>query len=258
MDLRLTFNEDVLNYDKMRPTYIEELFHDVIQFSNLDNSKTALEIGIGPGQATLPFLNTGCKVTAVELGEDLAKFSDQKFSKFANFNVINHDFESVVLDKNHFDLIYSATAFHWIPEEIGYTKVYQLLRNGGVLALFWNRPFPAKENDLHIAMQKIYDKYRPSSKKLPVVHSEEHCLEMVNTIKRYGFIDVNYKLYHQTRTFDAQNYVSLLRTYSDHRALQEDKRILFEEELIETINDYGGQINLNDTVDLYLARKPIY
>ncbi|MEF2965864.1 class I SAM-dependent methyltransferase [Paenibacillus sp. M1] len=255
MDLRLTFNEDVINYDKMRPTYVEELFHDVIQFSNLDNSKKALEIGIGTGQATVPFLNTGCKVTAIELGEDLAEFSNRKFSKYANFNVINNDFESVVLDNQNFDLIYSATAFHWIPEEIGYTKAYQLLRNGGVLALFWNRPIPAEENGLHFAMQKIYDKYRPSFKSLPVAYNEEHCLKIVNTIKRYGFIDVNYKLYHQTRTFDAQNYISLLNTYSDHRALPEDKRILFEEEMIETINDYGGQIHLNDTIDLYLARK---
>ncbi|QWU16216.1 Methyltransferase domain-containing protein [Paenibacillus sophorae] len=258
MDLRLKFNEDVLNYDKMRPTYVKELFHDVIQFSNLNNSKKALEIGIGTGQATLPFLYTGCKVTAIELGESLANFSAEKFSEFANFNVINHDFESVALDHNHYDLVYSATAFHWIPQEIGYTKVYQLLRNGGVLALFWNRPFPARKGDLHTAMQKVYDKYRPLFKK-PILahrHSEENCLEMVNTIKRYGFIDVSFKLYHRTRTFDAKSYVSLLNTYSDHRALQEDKRILLEKEIIEAINHYGGHINLHDTIELFLARKP--
>lgn len=258
MDLRLKFNEDVLNYDKMRPTYVKELFHDVIQFSNLSNSKQALEIGIGTGQATLPFLETGCKVTAIELGESLANFSADKFSEFANFNVINHDFESAALDHNHYDLVYSATAFHWIPQEIGYPKVYQLLRSGGALALFWNRPFPAREGDLHIAMQKAYDKYAPLFKK-PVLahrHSEENGLELVNTIERYGFIDVSFKLYHRTRSFDANSYISLLNTYSDHRALQEDQRILLEKEIIEAINHYGGQIDLHDTIELFLARKP--
>jgi len=258
MDLRLKFNEDVINYDKMRPAYVNELFQEVIQFTNLDHSKKALEIGIGTGQATLPFLNTGCMVTAIELGESLATFSAEKFSGFANFNVINQDFESVTLDNNHYDLVYSATAFHWIPQEIGYTKVYELLRNGGVLALFWNRPYPATEDDLHNAIQKAYDKYRPLFEK-PILahrHSDENCMEMVNTIKRYGFIDVSFKLYHRTRTFDAQSYISLLNTYSDHRALKDDQRILLEEEIIEAINHYGGLMNIQDRIELFLARKP--
>lgn len=59
MDLRFTFNEDVLNYDKMRPTYVKELYENIIQFSNLDSNKNALEIGIGTGQATLPFFKHG-------------------------------------------------------------------------------------------------------------------------------------------------------------------------------------------------------
>ena len=75
MDLRLTFNEDASNYDKFRPTYIDEMYKDVIGFSSLNSSKSALEIGIGTGQATLPFLKTGCKVTAIELGDKLAQFS---------------------------------------------------------------------------------------------------------------------------------------------------------------------------------------
>ncbi len=55
MDLRLTFNMDAPTYDRFRPTYTNELFDDVIRFSSLDRNKRALEIGIGTGQATLPF-----------------------------------------------------------------------------------------------------------------------------------------------------------------------------------------------------------
>ena len=55
MDKRFTFNEDVKNYDKWRPTYCKELFNDIIQYSELNQNKKAIEVGIGTGQATVPF-----------------------------------------------------------------------------------------------------------------------------------------------------------------------------------------------------------
>lgn len=115
MDMRLTFNMDVVSYERVRPTYTEALFDDVIWFSNLRGNKQALEIGIGTGQAMLPFLKTGCKITAIEIGDNLAQYSRDKFMKFKGFEVINQDFESVQLKANVYDLIYSASAFHWIP-----------------------------------------------------------------------------------------------------------------------------------------------
>ena len=255
MDVRLKFNEDVLNYDKMRPTYVTDLYDDVIRYSNLNSNKKTLEIGIGTGQATQPFLNTGCTLMAIELGENMAKFTREKFSRFDNFNVINYDFETITLDNNSYDLNYSATAFHWIPEKIGYPKVFDLLKSGGVIALFWNHP-AREEGDFETAIQKVYGKYQTSIKSLVHKFSEEKCLEITETIKKYGFIDVEYKLYHQTRSFDASQYMELLNTYSDHRAMQEEVRVTLEKELSDVINHFGGKIDIQDTIDLYLARKP--
>ncbi|WP_243158968.1 class I SAM-dependent methyltransferase [Clostridium perfringens] len=128
MDKRFTFNEDVMNYEKWRPTYCEELFHDIMEYSKLDRHKKALEIGIGTGQATLPFLKTECDLIAIELGENLAEFSKNKFKDYKNFNILNVPFEDFKCDENTFDLIYSATAFHWIDEKIGYPKALKLLK----------------------------------------------------------------------------------------------------------------------------------
>ena len=33
MDKRFTFNEDAMNYEKWRPTYCEELFHVIMEYS---------------------------------------------------------------------------------------------------------------------------------------------------------------------------------------------------------------------------------
>jgi hypothetical protein len=54
MDKRLTFNEDPANYERYRPRYCKELFDSIIEYSRINQTKKALEIGIGTGQATLP------------------------------------------------------------------------------------------------------------------------------------------------------------------------------------------------------------
>ena len=73
--LRTAFNEDAQNYDIARPDYPEELFTDILSYLDERNAgKTALEIGIGTGQATKPFLDAGFQVTAIELGDNLAAY----------------------------------------------------------------------------------------------------------------------------------------------------------------------------------------
>ncbi|SHJ83116.1 Methyltransferase domain-containing protein [Hathewaya proteolytica DSM 3090] len=255
MEAKLRFNEDEKNYDRWRPHYVTDLFKDIISFSNMGPNSNALEIGIGTGQATQPFLETGCHVTAIELGDKLASYTEKKFFQYKNFSIENMSFEKYSGSESSVDIIYSATAFHWIPEKIGYEKVYRLLKKGGTVALFWNHPFVAmKEEKLFDAIQSVYDKYRPSSRK-PISINIEDCTTIPKELKKYGFKDISTKLYHGIRTFDAESYICLLNTYSDHRAIKEEKKILFEGELKDTINNYGGYINVYDTIDLYLAKK---
>ena len=106
MDKRFAFNEDVKNYDRWRPTYCKELFNDIAKYSKLDKYKKVIEVGIGTGQATKPFLIKGCDVTAIELGKDLAKYSKEKFKNYKNFNVYNISFENFECDDNTFDILY--------------------------------------------------------------------------------------------------------------------------------------------------------
>ncbi len=255
MDLRTTFNTDEYNYDKTRPDYPIELFEDVFNCSNLYADRDVLEIGIGTGQATLPFLQKGCNLTAVELGDRLARYCKQKFSAFANFRVINSDFLKADLPEKHFDLIFSATAFHWIPKESGYAKIKTLIKPNGVLALFWNHPFVSNVNDeTNRASIAVYQKYRPNDK-TPIQFDESKCQAINNELAHYGFKDIQSKIYRRTRTLTSEDYVNLIKTYSDHNALPAQIRLAFEQEMKQTIDDVGGKINIYDTIDLYLAKN---
>ena len=99
-------------------------------------------------------------ITAIEYGNNLADICREKFKDYNGFEVITSKFEDVELEDNAYDLIYSASAFHWIPEEIGYTKVFKALKPGGVFARFANHPFRCKnEPELASAIDASYKKY---------------------------------------------------------------------------------------------------
>lgn len=254
--LAATFNTVCNEYDRWRPTYVPELYQDIFAVKEINPSSNVLEIGIGTGQATLPVLEKGCSLTAIELGDQLAKYVKQKYSDYKYFNVINIAFQDYKCPLNSYDLVFSASAFHWIPQELGYSKVYELLKSGGVFARFANHPFKDKEREeLHIALQNIYARYMPGPLH-EVEYSVEDAKNRADISKKYGFIDVNYKLYHRTRTFSAKEYVSLLGTYSDHIAIEDQTRLKFFTEIEKTIEDFGNQITLYDTLDLQLSRKP--
>ncbi len=254
MDLRTTFNTDEYNYDKARPDYPSKLFVDIFGYSNLCSDSNVLEIGIGTGQATLPFLQQGYKLTAIELGDRLAEYCKQKFSAYKNFNIIKTDFLNADLPEKHFNLIFSATAFHWIPKDCGYEKIKSLLKSTGVLALFWNHPFVSNTEDkTNLASMAIYQKYRPNDKP-SIQFDESKCQVTINELTHYGCTDIQSRIYRRTRTLTSEEYINLIKTYSDHNALPEQLRIAFEQDMKQAIDEVGGKINIYDTIDLYLAR----
>lgn len=256
MDPRLRFDEDAANYDRWRPTYVPELFGDVIAYADLDDTKRALEIGIGTGQATTPFLEAGCEVVAIEPGPRLAAYTRAKFAGRRNLRVVEGDFEGLPDDGNTYDLIYSATAFHWIPQELGLSKAYALLKPGGALALFWNHPYMNRPDDpVHVAIQAVYRQYMPRDRE-PHEFDVTTCAQYADSLRAHGFGDIVTRIYRQTRAMGAADYIGLLNTYSDHRALDADARAGLLDGIRDAIEAQGGSITIRDTMDLYLARKP--
>jgi len=254
--LEWTFNTKAEKYERMRPGYLPELYEDIFSSLKINEQSNVLEIGIGGGQATLPVLQTGCMLTAVESGENLSRLCREKFRAYPRFSIVTAKFEDAVFESNSYDLIFSASAFHWVPEEIGYPKVFEILKSGGIFARFANHPFKDKGRDgLHEALQEIYRVYMPNSSASDE-YTEKDASNTADIAKKYGFEDISYKLYHRTRSFSSKEYVELLDTYSDHIAIEETTRKKFYSEIETVIENFGGQITIYDTIDLQLARKP--
>ena len=262
-DKEWTFNTVADTYEKIRPGYPEELYRAVFDYCPVGAGSSAAEVGIGGGQATQPVLETGCSVTAVEYGDQLAQVCRGKFSDYPGFSVITGKFEDAVLPDQSFDLVYSASAFHWIPEEIGYPKVFRILKPGGAFARFANHPFRAGDDpELFEAINRVYAEYYYTyykDKKQPGKYneySEEQAAARAKIAEKYGFTDIRHAMFRRTRTLSAWEYRLLIGTYSDHIAMEESVREKFFDAVAETVSRHGGFISILDTIDLQLARKP--
>ncbi len=101
-----------------------------------------------------------------------------------NFSTVSGKFEDVDLG-GEYDLIYSASAFHWIDEEIGYKKVYNMLKNGSVFTRSANHPYRDKGKPaLSVEMDRIYyaDYYykyhKKNRKRLLNISNNKHMKEL--------------------------------------------------------------------------------
>ena len=115
-------------------TYVSEIYEEILKNAPLNSDSRALEVGIGFGQATAPILATGAKVTALEPDESVAKICAETFADNENLSVITAKFEDFESEDETYDLIYSASAFHEVKQDIGYTKAYAMLKKGGIFA----------------------------------------------------------------------------------------------------------------------------
>ena len=265
---RTHFDEIVLDYDKIRPEYPGKLFEDILDFIG-PGKKNALEIGAGTGKATMPFLEAGYKITAVEIGANMAEFLREKFKKYTDFNVIVAAFEDAVLDANSYDLVYAASSFHWVNAEVGCPKAFGILKSGGVFALMRYNFLATRDEALKDAIHKIYEKYyfsyytsNPRAVRYKRTHEEFRNPSEISgnygfaDMKNYGFSDVSLKLYDVTRKLDADEYIKLLDTFADHRGLPEENRAALYAEIKEIILKRGGYIEEDDVFQLYMGRKP--
>jgi len=248
MDFRKIFNTIPEKFDKYRPRYCNELFSDLIDFATLTPCKTVLEVGPGTGQATAPILKTGCSYLAIELGENFVEFMTTKFGAYDNFSIVNADFETYDFSGEQFDLVYSAAAFQWIPENLGYPKAFNILKSGGVFAMFsGNGGVP--DEPLHTQCQEVYKKHF-------FPETPYTCDLDYSTSYKYGFINLEQRVYKSFREMNADDFVALRGTHSDHLTLQEPHKTNVFEGLRQVVINNGNYIKLNDVYTLYLARKP--
>jgi len=230
-ELRSTFDAVADLYETARTSYPEELFDDVVTLAELKPGARLLEIGCATGKATRPLLERGLSVMCVEMGPHLARRARAALAGLP-FEVQVSAFEAWEGPPAAYDLVFAATAWHWIDPAIGYAKAHDLLRKEGHLAL-WNaqHAFPPGFDPFFSEIQEVYNAIGESHAEEWPPPSPEEVPDRAEEIEASGlFDDVQVRRYVWGQRYSVEKYIDLLKTFSGHIAMDEAKRQhLFDE-----------------------------
>ncbi|MFD5829320.1 class I SAM-dependent methyltransferase [Lentzea sp. NPDC060358] len=238
--LRTTFGGDATRYRRARPTYPAELFTRL-------TGPRILEIGPGTGQATLPLTALG-EVTAVELSPELAAVA-RVHAPAAH--VVVADFDTWPLPPEPFDLVVSATAFHWLDPATRMARCAAAVRPGGALAVISTHHVAGGTEPFFAAVQELYERWDPST---PPGWRQSPAVAIPCEFDESDlFGEPEFHRYEWEQAYTAQTYADLLMTYSNHVVLPDRDRLIAD---IAALIDsrFGGRIVKRYMTQLALAR----
>jgi SAM-dependent methyltransferase len=200
------------------------------------------------------FAGKGYEIHCIEPGENLNRAAARSMKGNTRVTFERVRFEEWKVRANHFDLVLSAQAFHWINPDIGYRKAAMALKANGHIALFWNM-YIGFHGDLEGEIERVYRQCAPE------LTQQREATEAV--IKRREeklsssgyFSDVIVRRFHWSERYEAMQYIGLLNTYSDHMRLPDRIRNNLNKGVAEVLYKNGGFINKPFVSVLYVGKK---
>ncbi len=255
--LRHTFDSAADLYEAARPSYPEELFDELIDLAEIAAGARILEIGCATGKATRPLLERGFSIVCVELGAQLA---EQARRNLAAFRIEIHvcPFEAWTAEAGTFDLVFAATAWHWLDPAVRYQKAHRLLRPDGHVA-FWGaaHAFPANFDPFFSEIQEVYDSIGETHEEPWPPPPPEQMPDESAEIEASGlFTDVHVRRYVWEQLYGVEEYIALLETFSGHIAMEPTKRERLYREIRERIGRrHDGRVRRHWYSILHVARR---
>ncbi|GII77629.1 methyltransferase type 11 [Sphaerisporangium rufum] len=225
--LRTTFDQAAARYQDARPEYPAALYADLLELTGTARGARLLEVGCGPGKATLPLARQGFRITAVELGAALAAEARRNLAAFPDVSVVTSSFEEWRPPAGErYDLVYAATAWKWVGP-VKYAKAAGVLRPGGRLAVWAaGHANPADADPFFTEIQRVYQEIGEGHDGTwPPPPPEDEPDPTPAEFEASGlFTVVATRRYVWALEYTAEQYLALLDTFSGHIAMAPARR----------------------------------
>jgi SAM-dependent methyltransferase len=257
VDLRRTFDEDAALYDRVRPRYPDAMFDDLAHLAGMGRGCRVLEIGAGTGIATHPLAARGCRITAIELGANMAAVAAHNLSEFPLVRVVVDAFETWPLPAEPFDVVVSATAWHWLDPAVRVDKAAAALRTAGTLAVIETHHIAGGTEAFFVDAQDCYERWDPATPPgLRLEAADEIPSDDADLASGGRFGPSTVREYEWDVSYSSKKYLDVLMSYSGHRAMEADAR----RGLLACIGDliegrYAGRITKRYLTRLRTAKR---
>jgi SAM-dependent methyltransferase len=255
--LRKVFDEDADLYTRARPGYPAALFADLAALTGLRPGARVLEIGPGTGQATFALAGLGARVTAIELGPELAAALRRRAP--AGIDVQVGAFEDWPLPAEPFDVVASFTAWHWLDPAVRSSRVAAALSPTGSLATVTTSHVRGGTEAFFDAAQDCYRRWDPATEPGVLLQTADAIAPATDEVDgSAAFRAAVRRRYRQDISYSTAGYLDLLNTYSGHRALTPERRAGLLSDLGKLIDErFGGTVTKSYLYELRVAgRRP--
>ena len=254
---KVVFDEIASEYDAMRPGYPEQLIEKLLLLSNLQKSAHILEVGCGTGQATRSFARREFKMTCIDISPALLTIAQENFQEQNNVRFVQTPFEEYDEGNGLFDLILSATSWHWIDPEVRYQKASQLLKPGGrlvVLANLYPQPycvgFFKRAQDVYSAVVPEWGNPDSAGTTMDTIRKSVNEMEASGIFHNITVCEEEWE-----QVYSRDEYCRLISTYSDHHRLGKERLSRLLEGLGTIIDEeYKGQVVKPYTAVAYIGK----
>lgn len=221
------------------------------------NSKI-LEIGCGPGTATVSLAQLGLSLVCLEPNSEAYKIAYDNCIDYQKVEVINTTFEACELEKDCFDAVIAATSFHWISSEIRYAKTSEILRENGFLILLWNTPPQPSYKLYSQLLDSVYKSYAPEIKGYEDIENHKKNIHTIGkSVVDSGKFQHTFSMEIISKvTYEIDDYLVLLSTLSPYIAIKSSIRKTLFKRLYSTFKkNHGDKIDLSYLSILQIAKK---
>ncbi len=251
------YSEVAQAYERTRPRYPAKILAHLQEIAQLHSLKAVLEIGAGPGIASIEFAKMGVDMICLEPSLPACKLAQQKCAAYPNVQFINTTFEDWELTNQKFDLVVATTSFHWLTPEIRTQKTAAALKEDGLLILLWNTP-PQLNYKVYQALTDIYQNHAPELNKYETLANyQENLGKMGQEVINSGYFeDLTEEYLINKVNYSIDDYLTLLSTLSPYIRLQTEQKDRFFAELRQILQlNFDNQLQLTYLSMMQMAHK---